>query len=228
MSVILCLETSTKNCSVALTDGEKLLSLREDGSDGYTHAEKLNLFIEEVLKDAGFGYADLNAVAVSEGPGSYTGLRIGVSTAKGLAYALGIELIAINPLEAMATQVADENPQTLLIPMIDARRMEVFCAGFSGSGEPIFPTKAEILQEDSFPEAEGFEQILFFGDGASKAQGCFRERKFEFTEGIEASAKGMMSLSAKKLEMRRVENVAYFEPFYLKDFVAGKKKKPAK
>jgi tRNA threonylcarbamoyladenosine biosynthesis protein TsaB len=142
VSLILCLETSTKNCSVAVVGEGKILSLVEDGSDGYTHAEKLNAFIERAMAEAKLGFADLQGVAVSEGPGSYTGLRIGVSAAKGLAYALGIRLIGINPLEAMARSVDRSKRDNLLIPMIDARRMEVFCAGFSGKDETVFKTRA--------------------------------------------------------------------------------------
>jgi len=225
--MILHLETSTKNCSVALSNKGELLALEEDGSDRYTHAEKLHVFIEGVLKRASVRFSDLSAVAVSEGPGSYTGLRIGVSSAKGMAYALGIPLIAVNTMEAMAYALADSQSSTLYIPMIDARRMEVFCAGFSGDRTQVFPTRAEILSEESFPEAANFEQIYFFGDGAEKCREILEPKGFHFSESIEASASGMIPLATAKLSTSTFVDTAYFEPFYLKDFVAGKKKKPA-
>lgn len=227
MARILCLETSTKNCSVALSDGEQIIALKEDGSDKYTHAEKLHVFIEDVLNQGGVKFSDLDAVAVSEGPGSYTGLRIGVSSAKGMAYALGIPLIAVNTLQAMADSFVTANEKTLLIPMIDARRMEVFCAGFNGSGSPVFPTRAEVLEAESFPEAKAFDRVLYFGDGAEKCQEVLEPKGFEFADGVEASAKGMVKLAAAKFGANDFVDTAYFEPFYLKDFVAGKKKKPA-
>lgn len=226
MSKILCLETSTKNCSVALSDGKNLISLKEDGSDKYTHAEKLHVFIEEVLNQGGVKFSDLDAVAVSEGPGSYTGLRIGVSSAKGMAYALGIPLISVNTLQAMANSLLSGGDKNLLIPMIDARRMEVFCAGFDGKGNAIFPTRAEILESDSFPEAANFDKALYFGDGAEKCQDVLKPKGFKFVPDIQASAKGMVELAAQKFGAIDFVDTAYFEPFYLKDFVAGKKKKP--
>jgi tRNA threonylcarbamoyladenosine biosynthesis protein TsaB len=226
LAKILCLETSTKNCSVALSDGENLIALKEDGSDKYTHAEKLHVFIEEVLNQGGLKFSDLDAVAVSEGPGSYTGLRIGVSSAKGMAYALVIPLIAVNTLQAMANSFLSGEENSLLIPMIDARRMEVFCAGFDGKGNPVFPTRAEVLETGSFPEATDFEKVFYFGDGAEKCQDVLKSKGFEFVPDIEASAKGMVKLAAEKFDSSDFVNTAYFEPFYLKDFVAGKKKKP--
>jgi len=225
LAKILCLETSTKNCSVALSDGENLITLKEDGSDKYTHAEKLHVFIEGVLSQGGIKFSDLDAVAVSEGPGSYTGLRIGVSSAKGMAYALGIPLIAVNTLRAMANSLLSGDEKSLLIPMIDARRMEVFCAGFDGKGKAVFPTRAEVLEPDSFPEASAFDKVLYFGDGAEKCNEVLEPKGFKFVNGIQASAKGMVMLAAEKFHSSDFVDTAYFEPFYLKDFVAGKKKK---
>lgn len=224
MAKILCLETSTKNCSVALADGDKLAALREDGSDKYTHAEKLHLFIEDVLNQGEIDFTDLAAVAVSEGPGSYTGLRIGVSSAKGMAYALKIPLIAVSTLQAMASTLYNGEKECLLIPMIDARRMEVFCAGFDGTGKAVFPTRAEVLEAGSFPEASGFAKVIYFGDGAQKCVEVLGPKDFIFQEGVEASAKGMVRLAARKFNASNYVDTAYFEPFYLKDFVAGKKK----
>lgn len=227
MAKILCLETSTKNCSVALSDGGKLIALKEDGSDQYTHAEKLHVFIEEVMKEGGLRFSDLDAVAVSEGPGSYTGLRIGASSAKGMAYALGIRLIAVNTLQAMAYALRTGVETALLIPMIDARRMEVFCAGYDGLGKPVFPTRAEVLAPLSFPEATAYESVLYFGDGAEKCQEVLQHKDFECIKGVEATAKGMVELATEKYHSSDFVDTAYFEPFYLKDFVAGKKKKTA-
>jgi len=210
---------------VALSDGENLITLKEDGSDKYTHAEKLHVFIEGVLSQGGIKFSDLDAVAVSEGPGSYTGLRIGVSSAKGMAYALGIPLIAVNTLRAMANSLLSGDEKSLLIPMIDARRMEVFCAGFDGKGKAVFPTRAEVLEPDSFPEASAFDKVLYFGDGAEKCNEVLEPKGFKFVNGIQASAKGMVMLAAEKFHSSDFVDTAYFEPFYLKDFVAGKKKK---
>jgi tRNA threonylcarbamoyladenosine biosynthesis protein TsaB len=212
---------------VALADGENSIALKEDGSDQYTHAEKLHVFIEEVLNQAGLKFSDLDAVAVSEGPGSYTGLRIGASSAKGMAYALGIPLIAVNTLQAMANALLSGSDKNLLIPMIDARRMEVFCAGFDGKGNAVFPTRAEVLEPDSFPEAAAFDKVLYFGDGAEKCREVLEPKGFEFVKDVQASAKGMVKLAAQKFVADDFVDTAYFEPFYLKDFVAGKKKKPA-
>lgn len=210
---------------MALSDGENLITLKEDGSDKYTHAEKLHVFIEGVLSQGGIKFSDLDAVAVSEGPGSYTGLRIGVSSAKGMAYALGIPLIAVNTLRAMANSLLSGDEKSLLIPMIDARRMEVFCAGFDGKGKAVFPTRAEVLEPDSFPEASAFDKVLYFGDGAEKCNEVLEPKGFKFVNGIQASAKGMVMLAAEKFHSSDFVDTAYFEPFYLKDFVAGKKKK---
>lgn len=202
-----------------------MIALKEDGSDRYTHAEKLHVFIEDVLNQGRLKFSDLDAVAVSEGPGSYTGLRIGVSSAKGMAYALGIPLIAVNTLQAMANSFLPTEEKSLFIPMIDARRMEVFCAGFDGIGNQVFPTRAEILEPDSFPEADVYDKVLYFGDGAEKCLEVLQPRDFTFVAGVEASAKGMVKLAAEKFQSSDFVDTAYFEPFYLKDFVAGKKKK---
>ncbi len=201
------------------------MSLVEDGSGAYTHAEKINSFIKKGLADAGISFSELNGVAVSEGPGSYTGLRIGVSAAKGVAYALELPLIAINTLQAMSTEVVNGNPNDLFIPMIDARRMEVFCSGFSGDGRTVFSTRAEILTEDSFPEAKQFERVFYFGDGASKCQEILTPLGFDIIKDIQASARGMVLPASRSFSKGDFVDRAYFEPFYLKDFVAGKKKK---
>lgn len=226
MALTLCIESTTKNCSAALARNGSVVALREDRSDKYTHAEKLQVFIDEVLRSAGAGYGDLEAVAVSKGPGSYTGLRIGVSAAKGIAFGADIPMIAVCPLRAMAAQVADGDSDTLLIPMIDARRMEVFCAGYDGQGALVFDTRAEIVDENSFVDSRPFRKICFFGDGAEKCVPLFADRpEFFFLDGIEASAVGMAALAEEAFKAGHFVDTAYFEPFYLKDFIPGKPKK---
>ena len=225
MAYILCIETSTKVCSVAIAENGVVRALAEDNEDEYTHAEKLNVLIEKVLQEAGLKFNEINAVAISEGPGSYTGLRIGVSAAKGFAVALNIPLIAINTLKAMCVGIADGKSDSLLIPMIDARRMEVFCAGFTGDLKSVFDPRAEVLTDESFPEGAAFSKTYFFGNGAEKCIPVLEPMGFEFIAGISASANGMASLGQRKYLESYFVDTAYFEPFYLKDFVAGKPKK---
>lgn len=228
MDLILCIDSTTKNCSVALARDGECIALHEDRSDRYSHAEKLQVFIDATLREAGLGYDALSAIAVSKGPGSYTGLRIGVSAAKGAAFALGIPLIAVCPLRAMTEQVRTHgDSDAIYIPMIDARRMEVFCAGFSDRGRRIFDTRAEVIDKESFSESAPFGKVYFFGDGAEKCTPVFAERPdFTFLPGIDASASGMVALAQQAFSAGDFVDTAYFEPFYLKDFVAGKPKKP--
>lgn len=225
MALILCIETSTKVCSVCLAQNGKVLKCIEDTSADYSHAEKLNVLIDEVLEKGKKRFRQLDAVAISEGPGSYTGLRIGVSAAKGIAMALQIPIIAVSSLKAMCTSAKDNNTDTLLIPMIDARRMEVFTAGYNGNLKEVFPTRAEVLDENSFPEKKAFEKVRFFGDGSEKAFDILRASGVRMLKNIYASAKGMAPLAEKKFQKSDFVDTAYFEPFYLKDFVAGKPKK---
>lgn len=225
MALILCIETSTKVCSVCLSQDGKVLECLEDTSANYSHAEMLNVLIAEVLAKSNKKFKQLEAVAISEGPGSYTGLRIGVSAAKGIAVALQVPVIAVSSLKAMCSTAKDSKKDTLLIPMIDARRMEVFAAGYNGNLKEIFATRAEVLQDDSFPEKEGFEKVRFFGDGSEKAVEILGSSHVIRIETIHASAKGMAALAEKKYRISNFADTAYFEPFYLKDFVAGKPKK---
>jgi|SRR5690554_591802 len=228
MTPILCIETSTKVCSVCIADGHNILAIAEDNEDEYTHAEKLNVLIAEVIKRTKLEFIDLEAIAISEGPGSYTGLRIGVSAAKGIALACDIPIIAVNTLKAMTYQVADRKADSLYIPMIDARRMEVFCAGFSGDLNPVFKTRAQILDTDAFPEGKDFSKVYFFGNGAEKARETLEPAGYEYIPSISASSSGMASLAYQKYQKSDFVDTAYFEPFYLKDFVAGKSKKQTK
>ncbi len=210
-------------CSVSIGKDGQLLALKELNGD-YTHAENLTLFIEDVVKQAGIQLSDLDAIAVSKGPGSYTGLRIGVSTAKGLCYSLDKPLIAINTLEHLSLALS-EGEDSLLCPMIDARRMEVYCAVYDSNGNEIVPTAAEIIDENSFADLLKKGKLVFFGDGAAKCKETFfSNSNAVFIDDIYPSAKNMIPLSEKAFNAKQLEDVAYFEPFYLKDFVAGKKK----
>lgn len=224
MALILLLETATSMCSVALSRDGQVVSFRERNEPNI-HASQLTVFIEAVMKEARVKFKDLSAVAVSKGPGSYTGLRIGVSTAKGLCYALNIPLIAIETLKAMASGFrasADElNEKNRLCPMIDARRMEVYMSVFTPDLETLEPVQARILDEQSF---DSYPAITLFGDGALKCEALFGNRSGIRIAEFENSARHLAPLAFAKFEDKDFEDVAYFEPFYLKDFVAGKPK----
>ena len=225
MGLILNLETATTVCSVALAKDGQLLSMEEVNGD-YTHAENLNLFIEKVLQKTGLSLAALDAVSISKGPGSYTGLRIGVSTAKGLCFSLNKPLIAINTLEHSAHACAQQHgdKDTLFCPMIDARRMEVYCAIFNKENKLVSPTTAAIIDEHSFEAMLQKQKIYFFGDGAEKCKTSLAaQSNAVFVDQFFPSAKNMTALSENAFQNKQFEDVAYFEPFYLKDFIAGKK-----
>lgn len=219
MNYILNIETATKNCSVSLAKNGETVLCREIAEQGYSHAEKLHVFIEEILKETGIAAQDLKAIAVSKGPGSYTGLRIGVSTAKGLCYALGIPLISVDTLQVLAQKVTVENG--LIVPMIDARRMEVYSAVFDGNHKKIMEVQAEVLTENSY--AEMTEAVYFIGDCQEKCQTVLTKENFHFlSDIIFPSANEMSALSYEKFSKNEFEDVAYFEPFYLKDFLISK------
>jgi len=226
MGLILNLETATTVCSVALAKDGHLIALEELNGD-YTHAENLTVFIERVLQKASISLNSIDAIAISKGPGSYTGLRIGVSTAKGLCYSLNKPLIAINTLEhcAVAASQIKGDVDSLFCPMIDARRMEVYCAIFDKSGNVVSPTAAVIIDEHSFQDLLQKQKIYFFGDGAEKCKTILTAHKNAvFIDQLFPSAKNMIQLSENAFNNKQFEDVAYFQPFYLKDFVAGKKK----
>ena len=213
---ILNIETATKNCSVSISKNGKIIACKQLAEEGYSHAEKLHVFIEEILQENNLTVKDLNAIAVSQGPGSYTGLRIGVSSAKGLSYSLDIPMISVDTLESMANQI--EAVDGLIIPMIDARRMEVFCAVFDGNKNKIQPTEAKILDENSFSEFT--EKVYFIGDSNEKAKEILKKPNFVFLDNfVYPSANEMGKLSFEKYQNKNFEDVAYFEPFYLKDFM---------
>ncbi len=219
MSYILNIETATKNCSVSIAKNGTTILCKEISELGYSHAEKLHVFIEEIINDVEITYKDLAAVAVSKGPGSYTGLRIGVSTAKGLCYALDVPLIAIDTLAILANKV--KITDGLIIPMIDARRMEVYTAVFNSKNEIITDVKAEILTDNSFSNLE--ETIYFVGDSNEKAKTVLTKNNFIFLDGIiYPSSNEMSSISMIKFQNNDFEDVAYFEPYYLKDFMFAK------
>ncbi len=225
--MILCLETATPVCSVALNDGCCTIALCETEGQN-AHSEKITNFIREVMETANIDYHQLDAVAVSKGPGSYTGLRIGVSTAKGICYAANLPLMAIDTLEAMAygmkaklgSQIAEND---LLIPMIDARRMEVYAAIFDAHMNKINDTAAMVIDENSFEDLRKEHRLWLFGDGAPKLKQVFENQSnINIVDGFKPSAAYMLPLAEKALREHDFVDVAYFEPFYLKDFIAGK------
>ncbi|QSW90593.1 MULTISPECIES: tRNA (adenosine(37)-N6)-threonylcarbamoyltransferase complex dimerization subunit type 1 TsaB [Flavobacterium] len=216
MSFILNIETATKNCSVSIAKNGETILCKEIAEEGYSHAEKLHVFIEEVIAESGISVQDLNAVAVSQGPGSYTGLRIGVSAAKGLCYALNIPLIAVDTLQTLASKAAVSEGK--IIPMLDARRMEVYSEVFNANLEVERAIEAEIITEDSFSEYT--EKIYFVGDCAEKCKSVLTKDNFVFLEDIKfPSANEMSKISYDKYQKSDTVDVAYFEPYYLKDFM---------
>ena len=222
MSYILNIETATKNCSVALAKEGKIILCKEIAEEGYSHAERLHVFIEEIIKEVGITFQDLIAIAVSQGPGSYTGLRIGVSAAKGLCYALDIPLIAVDTLQVMASQVNVSSG--LIIPMLDARRMEVYSAIFTPNYEKQRAVQAEIITENSFEELQ--ETLYFVGDCAEKCKTVLTKENYIFLDEIKyPSAKEMSGISFEKYQKNETVDVAYFEPYYLKDFMITTSKK---
>lgn len=225
MAIILSIETATEVCSAAIARDGKLIAL-EESIDGFKHSEKLTLFIEELFRKTEILPAQLDAVCVSKGPGSYTGLRIGVSTAKGLCYALNIPLIAVGTLGALAHHIAHDftqiniEPGTLLCPMLDARRMEVYTALFDYRGLPLTDISAKIIDAESFGKELENHKIVFFGNGAEKCKSTINHPSACFVDNLQASARFMKQLAEENFNKKQFEDVAYFEPFYLKDFIA--------
>jgi len=222
MALILNIETATTVCSVALARNGVLFNIREENK-GYTHSENLTAFIDEMMKESGLSYSELDAVAVSSGPGSYTGLRIGISSAKGFCLALEKPLIAVSTLKSLAACIPSES--RLLCPMIDARRMEVYCAVYDENLAEIEAVSSKVIDENSFAELLERREVCFFGDGASKCrQVLAHQPRAVFVDNIFPTAQAMTPLAEEKFRMGEFENVALFEPFYLKEFVAGSKK----
>ncbi len=218
---ILNIETATKNCSVSIAKDGQTLICKEIAETGYSHAEKLHVFIEEILAETNLTFNDLAAIAISQGPGSYTGLRIGVSAAKGLCYALNLPLIAVDTLQSIANQVVVN--QGYIIPMIDARRMEVYSAIFNHNHQKIREIEAQIIDENSFSKIT--QNIYIVGDCNEKIKTALTQNNVIFIDTIcYPSANQMSEMSYQKFINNNVEDLAYFEPFYLKDFLITTKK----
>ena len=235
MPVLLHIETTTKACSAGISRDGRMVSLRESVDKDYAHSSLLTVFIEKLLSKTGTAPSQLDAIVVSSGPGSYTGLRIGTSVAKGLCYALDISLIAVNTMRALAVVASKKvkarkdllSPKSLEVfycPMIDARRMEVYCALFDSMFNQIGETKAAIIDGDSFKKELENKKIIFFGDGAEKCNSVIQSENALFLKEIWPSATGMIPEAEAKWNQKDFVDLAYFEPFYLKDFVAGKPK----
>jgi tRNA threonylcarbamoyladenosine biosynthesis protein TsaB len=224
--MIICLETATNLCSVALCDNAGVISRRES-NEGKSHASMLTVFIEEIFRENNIRAHDLDAVAVSKGPGSYTGLRIGVSVAKGIAYAASLPLIGIDTTLSMFWGIAgnesdqEADKSTLFCPMLDARRMEVYFAVYDTEGNTIKNISAEIIHEDSFSNFPVSQKIIFFGDGAAKCKDLIKRKNIYFADDFRISASYMHIPVLKAFKALKYEDVAYFEPFYLKDFITS-------
>lgn len=221
MALILSIETSTTVCSVAITESNNVVATEKLFLER-SHSNLLTIIIQDLLKTCGLSIEEMNAIAVSEGPGSYTGLRIGVSTAKGLAYALDKPIVSVSTLKAMAHEVNQFNTEgSLLVPMLDARRMEVYTATFNEALAPQNEVRALILDEGSFEETLTDKKVLFHGDGVAKFKPLIESNKnARFIEGLTPSAWAIGQLAFKKYENQEFEDQAYFEPFYLKEFRA--------
>ncbi|QIY91761.1 tRNA (adenosine(37)-N6)-threonylcarbamoyltransferase complex dimerization subunit type 1 TsaB [Chryseobacterium gallinarum] len=220
---ILYLETSSKNCSVAVSDHDKLLCICEEVSENYKQSESLHTYVEWALEGAGIPLSEIEAVSLGKGPGSYTGLRIGAASAKGFCYGLKVPLVAVNSLESMIDPFLGQN-YDLIVPLIDARRMEVYTAVYDGqTGKEISVTEAKILNETSFEELKD-KKVLFVGDGARKAKEVIHLPLAIFKDDVFPSAQYLVKKTLEKLENKEFEDIAYFEPFYLKDFHGVKKK----
>ncbi|HSV88163.1 MAG TPA: tRNA (adenosine(37)-N6)-threonylcarbamoyltransferase complex dimerization subunit type 1 TsaB [Bacteroidales bacterium] len=232
MAYLLLIETSTKVCSIGLSLHGELISLKEDHGVNFGHAGKLTLLIEDAMNQARISFNNLAGVAVSKGPGSYTGLRIGVSAAKGICFAKDLPLIATDTLQAMTMscmlQKSNELPldfpgslPLIFVPMIDARRMEVYCAHFDKQGTPLKPTQALVVEKNTFESILEHNSIVFFGDGVAKCKEFLTHRNAIVFDDVFPSVRGMAKLAFQRFINRSFENLAWFEPFYLKDFVAG-------
>ena len=231
MSLILCIETGTDICSVGIARDGELVSLRES-AEGRDHAKHVGVFVDELLRETGVSPDELDAVAVGMGPGSYTGLRIGVSFAKGLCYGLQIPLVAIGSLDALAEVAIEDNEagildveawdDAVLCPMVDARRMEVYTRLYTVAGEPLSDVKAEVVDETTFADVRRDKQLVIFGNGAAKC--CESMPDATFVE-VAPSARGLARLAERRLQAGQTEDIAYFEPFYLKDFIVIPSKK---
>ncbi|MFO8234519.1 MAG: tRNA (adenosine(37)-N6)-threonylcarbamoyltransferase complex dimerization subunit type 1 TsaB [Bacteroidales bacterium] len=231
MALILNIETTSEVCSVLLSKDDEILQKRED-KEGRSHAQKLSVFINEIFEAESIKITDLDAVSISKGPGSYTGLRIGVSTAKGLCYGANLPLISVHTLQALAQGLLNNETRIkgrisdsdLLAPMIDARRMEVYTAVLNKKNEFVRDVFSEILDEHSFEDLLDEHRVIFFGNGVEKTRKIIQHPNAYFVDWVDFSANHMTSLSENKYNNKIFEDIAYFEPFYLKDFHATKPK----
>ena len=231
MALILCIETGTDICSVGLSRDGELVSLRES-DEGRDHAKRVGVFVDELLRKTGIAPDELDAIAVGMGPGSYTGLRIGVSFAKCMCYGLQIPLVAVGSLDALAEVAIEDNEagildvkdwnDAVLCPMVDARRMEVYTRLFNAAGEPLSEVSAEIVTEQSFAEWRKARQLVIFGNGAAKCREILPDATYV---NITPSARGLARLAEQRLQEGKTEDIAYFEPFYLKEFFVIRSKK---
>ena len=221
MALLLNIETATTNCSVSLSKDGETLVLKEDNSLSYSHAETLHIFIDEVFKTANIEPSNIDAVAVSKGPGSYTGLRIGVSSAKGICYALNKPLLSVETLKSLACQAKVE--KGFIVPMLDARRMEVYCSVYSYDLKKVREIEAQVIDENSFGDYLKHGTVYFIGNGVEKTKAIIEHPNAVFIDNKLPSANEMSVLSEIKYKTSNTEDVAYFEPYYLKDFVAIKK-----
>jgi tRNA threonylcarbamoyladenosine biosynthesis protein TsaB len=222
LALILNIETASTNCSVALAKDGQTIALKEDNDKNYSHSERLHVYIQDVLDQCNTKLTQLDAIAVSKGPGSYTGLRIGVSAAKGLCYSLNISLISVLTLQSLAHQI---NPKRgFIVPMLDARRMEVYSAIYNFKHELIRATEAQILDDHSFQDILNKDEVTFIGSGVEKTKELIQHKNAIFIDDKLPSANEMSELSFEKYKIDDIEDVAYFEPYYLKDFVAIKTK----
>ena len=222
MALILNIETSTKNCSVSIAKNGEVLHYNEINDGNYSHAEKLHPFILEVIEESNVDIHSIDAIAVGKGPGSYTGLRIGVSAAKGLCFSLNIPLISVETLLSLAHSVSVEDGY--IIPMLDARRMEVYSVVYNNKFEEHREIRAEVIDENSFSEFSD-ANVIFLGDGAEKCKEVLKRPNFSFIKDKFPSSVQMAKLSYEKYKKNDIEDVAYFEPFYLKDFIVTPEKK---
>lgn len=223
MALILNIETSTKTCSVNLSKDGILLDYREITSEKYVHSEKLHSLIQETFKSLSIEFQELNAVAVCSGPGSFTGLRIGVASAKGIAFALGIPLISMNSIKIMIESFKPEsvNKNAILFPMIDARRQEVYTAGFNSEKKQLTDISCPEINENFITKYGKCEELLFLGEGALKFKNMFKKSPVLIIDEPLNSSRGMSLFTFKKFSKKEFENLSYFNPFYLKDFIPG-------
>jgi len=221
LSLILCIETTSKNCSVALSKNGDCLGIKEHTDEQFTHAENLSSFIEQLLHDNQSKFSNLDALCISGGPGSYTGLRIGVATAKGICYGSSVPLIALNTLDIMSHSMILERPNfELYCPMVDARRMEIFTTVHNKGLTAQIPYGPMILDENSFRELLNEKKILFFGSGAKKFSEIQKHENASFNLSFQNSAKHICSLAEQAFQKQDFVDLAYYEPNYLKPFVA--------